>query len=416
MRAATAVAVVAIVTVLVGVGALAVGGLGGVGGIGDEGRLVERWVSDPGTEAGGNHHEPAVANGTVFAPVSGSRGQTECALVAYGADDGTERWRAPVPDANCTIHAVADPTVADYDDDGVHEVLAASTTEELVAYDPETGDREFSFPLSRYGYSAPVVADVTPGGGEEIVVTDVAGVTFVLGPDGTERWRVDTDQHVETAPTVADFDADGTRETLVAGDRALVLLGPDGEVEWEHPTDDRLAAWVTTADADGDPAVEVFAAFTRGEVVAVDGASGETEWRREVGRFPAVHDAGDGDGDGAVELYVGTRDGTVRALDATTGETEWATPVAEGLQMMPPPVLGDVDGGVGGGDPGPELVVASNDGTVTVLDPDGTVRTTYSRDQPVYTHPVFADVDGDGDREVFVMYSDGRVVALDYRS
>jgi outer membrane protein assembly factor BamB len=71
--------------------------------------------------------------------------------------------------------------------------------------------------------------------------------------------------------------------------------------------------------------------------------------------------------------------------------------------------VGDIDG-----DGGSDIVVAGNDGTVSVVSPDGEVEATYSRDVPVFTHATLHDIDGDGDDEALVMYADGRVVALDY--
>ncbi|SEO97928.1 hypothetical protein SAMN04487948_109122 [Halogranum amylolyticum] len=79
--------------------------------------------------------------------------------------------------------------------------------------------------------------------------------------------------------------------------------------------------------------------------------------------------------------------------------------------MMPPPVVGDVDG-----DGASEIVAAGNDGTVSVVSVDGELRATYSRDVPIFTHATLADTDGDGDDEMLVVYADGRVVSLDYAS
>ena len=100
-----------------------VGGLVGVvyvGVTGDEaGTLTVAWTSDTEQGTAGNHHEPAVAlldgQATVFAPVSSPQSADACGLVALDATDGSQRWRYDVPAQNCTIHAVADPAVADHD-------------------------------------------------------------------------------------------------------------------------------------------------------------------------------------------------------------------------------------------------------------------------------------------------------------
>jgi hypothetical protein len=72
-------------------------------------------------------------------------------------------------------------------------------------------------------------------------------------------------------------------------------------------------------------------------------------------------------------------------------------------------VLGDVDG-----DGDPSLIVAGNDGTVSVVAPaTGDVRLTATRNARAFTHATLADVDDDGREEIFVIYDDGTVQRLD---
>lgn len=70
--------------------------------------------------------------------------------------------------------------------------------------------------------------------------------------------------------------------------------------------------------------------------------------------------------------------------------------------------MGDVDGGGR-----PELVAVTNDGVVSVVDPrTSEVLDSYAREVPIYVHPTLADSDGDDPQEAFVVYGDGRMVAL----
>lgn len=401
-----------VVTVVVGI--LLVGSLLGVAyvGVGDGGGgLSEQWVSDTERDVRANHHAVAVADGRVYVPVSAASKSDGCALVAVASGTGQTDWSYSVPAANCTIHAVADPTVADYDADGTAEVVAATTENEVAAFDPDTGEKEFSKQLSKYGYTQPVVADLAPTEGRELIVVDSGGVVFVLDSSGETVWTHDLDAFVWAQPVVADFDADGDRELVVAGDGGNVtLFAADGSVEWQRQVGGSVT-WGTTGNIDDDASLEAIVATSQGDVVAFDG-SGTEEWRLDVGRFAAVDALADTDGDGRKELYVTARDGTLRRVDAASGEVTWETSLtADRVQMMPPAVVGDVDG-----DGATDIVVAGNDGTVSVVSPEGEVQSTYSRDVPVFTHATLADIDGDGDDEVLVMYADGRVVALDYQT
>jgi outer membrane protein assembly factor BamB len=402
MRTRTLLAVVLLVGSLLAVGVVALDLGGGQ-------QLTVTWTSDTARPVGGNHHAVAVADGQVYAPISGQTESDQCALVALSAADGSESWSYPIPPADCAIHAVADPTVVDYDDDGQPEVLAATTESEVAGFDL-AGGKEFGHALTDYGYTKPVVADLHPAPGREIVVADVQGVVHAFGPDGEVRWRDRVPGFVFAQPTVADVDADDRQEVLVGSrsGRVTVYEG-DGEVRWRTNATERGITWLAVGDADGDPGLETVLATARGETVALDD-DGTVLWRTEFDRLTAVHTIHDGDDDGQSEVYVTDASGTLRSLDAATGAVEWTTTLTSTeVQMTPPAVLGDVDG-----DGDPSLVVAGNDGTVSVVDPaTGAVRLTATRNARSFTHATLADVDDDGREEIFVIFDDGTVQRLD---
>lgn len=412
MRPRTFVAVLLVVGLLAGGAFLALAGPGG--------DLAVEWVSDTGRDVRVNHHEPAAARisgegsaqGVVFAPVSGAANTDTCALFALDAATGDEEWTHPVSESECAIHAIADPTLGDLDGDGTREVFVATTERQVSGFDPQSGEREFVYNLSAYGYSGPLVTDFVGDGAPEVVVVDARGEVSVVHGNGTAAWTRQLDAYTFGQPAVADFDADGDRELVVgvAGDGDLYLFERDGSVAWHRanavPTG---VTWMTTGQLDGDDAREVVVATRGGSVLAVDGRRGDVQWTRSFDKLAAVHALGDGDDDGTVEVYATARDGVLRALDGRTGETEWSTTLTTAdVQMMPPPTMGDVDG-----DGDPELVAATNDGMVKLVEPaSGDVTATYSRDVIVYAHARLADADGDGAQEIFVVYADGRVVAL----
>lgn len=405
--------------VLLVLGGLVVAATGGFGdGPGSSAGLSHRWTSDTGREIQGNHHAVAAGrtgNGSlVFAPVSGRADASGCALVGLDGASGAKRWRHPVPDADCAIHSVADPTLADYDDDGTREVVAATTERAVVAFDARTGAEELRIDLPFYGYTQPVVADVTGDGDTEIIAVDVRGSVVVADANGSVVWTRRLDSFTWGQPTVADVDGDGADELVVAvADGSVYLFEGDGSTAWrlDGPFDSSVT-WMATGQADEDPAVEVVVATVGGAVAMVDGGGTEptVRWRREFGGTAAVHAFGDGDGDGTAEVYATARDGELRSLDAGDGTVEWSTTLTTAdVQMMPPPALGDVDG-----DGRPELAAATNDGVVALVDPrTGEVLDSYEREVPIFAPPTLADVDADGAAEVFVIYGDGRVVAFD---
>lgn len=386
------------------------------------GDLVELWISDTARENEVNHHPVGVgpSGRVVVAPVAAVPNaeaitNRSCSLVRLEPGNGSVRWRASVAPEDCFTHALTQPSVADLDGDGDREVAAATTEDALVVYDAATGDEQRRVPLPTYGYGRPAVAPLrngsangsTGGSGLSVVVSDIGGNVAVVRGDGTVAWRRALNATVWATPVVRDVDADGGREVVVGSAGGVTALDADGGVLWESPAE---ATTVAAGQADDDPAVEVFATWT-GTVVALDGATGEVEWRASLDANPRVHAVGDADGDGDPELYASLTTQAVAAIDAGTGEVEWRGNVSGGdRDQMPPPVLADVDG-----DGGREVVAVANDGTVAVLDPaDGSTLAGYERAVRAWTFPTPADLDGDGASEILVRYGDGRVVALDF--
>jgi outer membrane protein assembly factor BamB len=174
---------------------------------------------------------------------------------------------------------------------------------------------------------------------------------------------------------VNDFDADGSPEILAGSSRGPLLLSANGTVDWQQ---NGSATYTATAQVDDDPAIEVFTAGTS-SIRAYDSQTGEREWQRNLTNA-RIRAAADADDDGRVELYLGRVGGVFLTLDAQSGETEWSTTVSKNDDtIVPPPVLGDVDG-----DARPEVVGVLNSGTVAVLDPEtGAELALYERTVPV---------------------------------
>jgi len=414
MRIRTALALAGVAVVLVGlaVGAIAVPDGGG--------ELTERWVSDTPRDNRVNHHAVGVGpdDEVVVAPIAEVPNadtpvtDTSCSLVRLAPEDGSVAWRDGVPADACFTHALTQPAIADIDGDGTFEVAVSSTEGALTVRDARDGSKEFRVPLATYGYGRPTIADITPDPGREVVTSDIKGNVVVATADGRVAWRVALNRtfadrvSVWETPRVADVDGDGAVEILVGTNRGLAVLSGNGTVEW---TTDAGASYVAISDGDGTPSRRLLVSHS-GVVRAIDGATADEQWSREVRGTARIRTTGDADGDGTVELYVGRHDGKLLALDASTGGTEWSTTVTtDDDATLPPPVLGDVNG-----DGAPEVVAVANDGTVAVLDANtGAELAAYERTVPVWTFATPTDIDDDGREEVLVRYGDGRVVALD---
>jgi outer membrane protein assembly factor BamB len=412
MRPVTALVLAVLVVVF---GATAVFVLGGNGA--PDGELTERWISDTPRNNSINHHAVGVGpNGDVIvAPVATIAANnsllspTSCTLARLSPRDGAVRWRTTVPPADCFMHALTEPAIADVDGDSSLEVVAATIQNATVVYAAESGDVETRIPLSTYGYGRPTVANVTDAQGPEIVTSDINGYVVVAGGDGTVHWTRSLNDTTWAAPAVADIDDDGSQEVVVGRNDRTVALNADGSLAWET---DVPGPNVAIGQADEDAALEIVTASGDG-VTALDGRDGSIEWEHTVegGATLSAHAVGDGNGDGATEVYYSQPGNLVGALRADSGQSEWTTRLApEENTMTPAPVLGDLTG-----DQTRELVTVTNGGTVTVLDPEtGSQLAVYQHDIPVWTFPTVADVTDDPGSEILVRYGDGRVAALAY--
>ena len=379
--------------------------------------LAATWTYEAPAGAAGNHHGAAVATvdgrPLVLAPISGEGEGPACRLVALEGGSGAVAWRHDVPPAACTVHAVADPTVAPWQ--GRPAVLVATTERALFALDPATGEVRSRYDLESYGYAPPLVVDVAPAAGDELLVADARGTVQLLDADGAVLWRRSLGAFVWTTPVVGDLAGDGEPRVAVGtSDGRLVVLRADGSTALEVAEPFAGAvSWLAAGQLDDDAAVELVATTGRGEVVAVDAATGAVQWRRSFATFAAVGPVHDGDGDGVPEVYVTAADGAVRALGGETGHEEWSVGVAEeDVQMLAPPALGDVTG-----DGVPDLVIASNDGRVVALEAaTGAALADADRDATAFEPPTLADLDDDEELEVVVVFADGTVVRYDYRA
>lgn len=295
------------------------------------------------------------------------------ALVALSREDGKQRWSVELGD-----RVYSTPLVHD---DGT--VYAGSDAKKLLAVTPE-GKVLWRLEVDGEADSGPVL------GKDGNVVFAAGAFVHSVRRGGDLAWRYAARGKVFTAPALTD---DGL---VVVGsqDDHVHAIGPGGVLSWS--TD-------LGADVDGAPVIgddgAIFVGTDKGDVVRLDGR-GKVAWRTAVGGYVrgvlslarngdvlagtygpvprVVRLAPDGtirgafavkgtgarefgihggpleDGDGA--LYFGGQDDAVVALE-TDGSVRWRFPTGADVDA-PLTMLSDGS-----------LVVASEDGTITMLLP-----------------------------------------------
>ena len=284
-------------------------------------------------------------------------------------------------------------------------------------------------PTATIRESSPLVANLD--GQNDVLVGTHNGDLQAFRPDGSNvaGWPRNLGHGIDSSPSAADVDNNGTPEIFVGSGRAdaragrLWSLNSDGSTRWNFfPSDNdfpNLAMFSSPAigDVNGDGTADVsgFSLGLLGWSFNINGAmnQGWPYYQDDtVFSSPALFDA---DNDGKTDYIVGGdstagppidhQGGFVRALRGD-GSLIWAYPVDEMVRSSP--VVGDIDG-----DNQPEIIVGTgdywqredkaNDSTkLFVLNRNGTLK--WSRDLGAQTmaSPALADVDGNGVLDVAI--------------
>lgn len=199
------------------------------------------------------------------------------------------------------------PKAFDLDGDGVDEIIAQGNDTNVYVFDSSTGKvlAKLPTPTPANWYVERVLnpvdaAVLAPGQPASIVVSTHAAYLAVwrLDPAAstgdrlsfTKTWerRLDDchfDPSADAKPALADVDGDGTIEIAAqAEENGLYLFGADGKLRWKR-------CWAggnanpQLDDLDGDGRKEAVFASDSGRVSVLDGRTGEPVWTYDAGQL-----------------------------------------------------------------------------------------------------------------------------------
>ena len=249
----------------------------------------------------------AIADGTLYA--TGER-DSDAAIVALDTTDGSERWNETLGYTEFQTPRVANGVLlVDYEDC-------------VRAYDADSGDFLWQSDSVDEGQDGGIA--VSDGTVYLLVEIDsggtLTGLIALNVSDGSERWRFEVDGAMEMTPTVANgtvYVGKGDEERTDDPDPRLYALDTeDGSIRWAY---DAYATPHGVAVANGT----VYAA-NGNSVRAFDEATGESVWTfrgdgndhsNRVDTNPPVVANG--------VVYVTDDHGFVYGLDAATGDRQW---------------------------------------------------------------------------------------------
>ena len=268
-----------------------------------------------------------------------------------------------------------------------------------------------------YGIAAGMAAgDLNGDGTVEIVVTaDDSinfGTLFVYRGDGADTgdgdpilWEHSFGGGVfrtwVSSPAIADLDGQPGAEILVAAGDQLFAFHADGSTYWIADTLDPIFETLTSpaiGNLDLDPEPEIV--LNAGNALEVRSHTGALLWNA---LYPAEVNPpilADLTGDGLLDILVTSWDDEVYLYDFNYGAPQLVWTATLGTSMsgtFGAPAIADIDGLQPGGDPGPEVALASN-GLLTVLNgEDGSLVWDTLLDPCNPGGVSIADLDGNGE-------------------
>lgn len=257
--------------------------------------------------------------------------------------------------------------------------------------------------------------------------------------------------HVDVSPAVGDVNGDG-RTDLVVGTTAgfVVAVNAQGKELWRHQMRDTVCIPPTIANVTGDGQPKVLAVDRQGEVVCLDGRTGDAVWSTSLPSPPqwgaTCLAVGDLRGDGELAVVTGTGDGSVACLAGASGDPEWIFRGDFGAVMSP--AIADLDGdgqaevlvgtektsllclnaagkelwrrseGAGGspfvyqwGNGNPRILCGMGP-QLYALDAKGNTLWSHPMKREMDSAIAIADADGDGEPEIYAADLSGHLVSL----
>jgi hypothetical protein len=357
-----------------------------------------------------------------------------CQINAFDADTQSLKWNTP------TDHEIDALCVADFDNDGVQEVVYGDGQQGAVhVIDSTTRVEEWHINNPEYGVTSISFGDVDNDGVTEVLWGAGWGLT---GPDylfigntithGIE-WQSQDIVGPLSALDVGDVDNDGTNEIVMVSfesdsglDDGMIFVydAETYELEWQSDPILNGHAWtgvhaLELADVDNDDVLEILIATSDiydGLIMAYDGISHNLDWQtvKHDGTFFSALAVADIDSDGQLEVIGGqdreTTEATgvyVRVFDGSTGIEEWRTP-----DLTYWGGVYDIDTGDFDEDENPEILFSVSDDNAYVY--DGVTQVQEWQSSFANTRAVAGvDIDQDGGTEILVGTSSGQLYAFD---
>jgi outer membrane protein assembly factor BamB len=326
----------------------------------------------------------------------------------------------------------APPLAADLNGDGMPEIVVGTRgTGTMFALDGQTGETLWQYYAGYEIYRQPAVGDIDGDGNPEIAFNTRNGTFRVLDNAGKSLWWKDLSDGdpavgdpncLYCAPTLADLDKDGKLEILVGSKdlKKFFVYDSAGNLVWDAPIGAIGDNTASVADLDGDGYLDVVLTSEDegGSLYGVYAWKGDGTplWvmTPEPGDYMnAAASIADIDLDGYLDIVVGgAHQGRIYCLYDVDGGVKWVFDTGQRVRVSKAQVAD-----LTGGDDLETVFTVRRTGLIHCLDSKGDLLWTTNLSSTVLNgfqpeHPIVGDVTGDGEPEVIMGGSNGRVYVL----
>jgi len=342
------------------------------------------------------------------------------------------------------------PTFADIDGDGDLDLYVGESSGKIEVFTNNNGVFTANgvlgltdpFPLSQAvaGYAAPTFADIDGDGDLDLFVGSISGEivtfsntggSFTATGDLQSNLNVAIDPGIRTRPTFRDADNDGDLDLYINGQSSNIFLYTNiggvftaaGKVQANDLPIKVNSSAPTFADIDADGDLDLYIGSGDGTIKVLSNNNGtftdagnlQAGTTINVGNY-AVPTFADIDGDGNLDLYVGEYDGNINSFSNNNGVFTGGLNVKAGgstiLLSYSAPTFADLDS-----DGDLDLYVGEYNGEISeFINTNGVfaVATTLQAgginiDVNYRSKPTFADIDNDGDLDLYMGNGSGSI-------
>jgi hypothetical protein len=329
------------------------------------------------------------------------------------------------------------PCIADVDNDDTLEILIAGNTRWVYLFDYKGEimagwpQRTSNNPNGAVETSSPAVADIDNDGKKEIVYASDTGQIFAWEIDGSTMagFPVDIgDNVIRACVTLEDVDSDDTIDICIGTgflQYKFFVYRYNGSLLFEKDVEYRVHSTAAVADVDYDGEMEIVHGVDRNVQFGVyawesDGSS-VMGWPVETGHHvdgsPAVADV---DNDSTFEVFVGSIDNMVYGWDFSGQHLpSWPNRVGTGVYegIVSSPAVGDIDKNdtldivIGRG------IIQSSSGALFAFSMKGDTLPGFPvilGGGSVTSSPILAELDGDTEVEILVGCQDGLLYCFNH--